>query len=221
LAHPFIVIDVADFSIKIANSAAKGDAFKDGMTCHELNHGHCAPCSSDEHRCVVREVVATRRPVTLEHFHAYDKEEESEHEVHAFPLLNSDGKVVQVIQYCIDITEKKRLEAIADAANLMTNAADAFDHHDNALVSVDVKPISADLVQVLVSDNGCGMSTSERQNLFRPFYTSKPQGTGLGLVIIKKMLARMNSTIRIESSSGWGTTVTMCLPAGEGGHEQD
>ena len=101
--------------------------------------------------------------------------------------------------------------------NLMTNAADAFDHHDNALVNVDVKPISADLVQVLVSDNGRGMGTSERQNLFRPFYTSKPQGTGLGLVIIKKMLARMNSTIRIESSSGWGTTVTMCLPTGEGG----
>ncbi len=342
LAHPFIVIDVADFSIKIANSAAKGDAFKDGMTCHELNHGHTAPCSLDEHRCVVREVVATRRPVTLEHFHAYDKGEESEYEVHAFPLLNGEGKVVQVIQYCIDITEKKRLESIAEAANLMdnvgyifsgirheignpinsvkmalsvlslnletyprpkirefvdrsqaeilrveyllkalknfsmfespqvepvnmsvfmkdfmalvqqdftdkginirlsmaksdlyaqtdhrafhqvmlnlmTNAADAFDHHDNALVNVDVKPISADLVQVLVSDNGRGMGTSERQNLFRPFYTSKPQGTGLGLVIIKKMLARMNSTIRIESSSGWGTTVTMCLPTGEGG----
>ena len=126
MAHPFIVIDVADFSIKIANSAAKGDAFKDGMTCHELNHGHTAPCSLDEHRCVVREVVATCRPVTLEHFHAYDKGEESEYEVHAFPLLNGEGKVVQVIQYCIDITEKKRLESIAEAANLMDNVGYIF-----------------------------------------------------------------------------------------------
>ena len=98
--------------------------------------------------------------------------------------------------------------------NLMTNAADACEKSDTPRITIDVRHISPDLVQVQVSDNGCGMSTIERENLFRPFHTSKPQGTGLGLVIIKKMLAKMNSTIRIESSQGWGTTVTMSLPAG-------
>lgn len=344
LAHPFIVIDVVDFKIKIANSAAKGNPERGCTTCHELNHGYDKPCSPDEHRCVVREVVASRRPVTLEHFHFYDRGLQTENEVHAFPLFDGDGKVVQVIQYCIDITEKKRLEAIAEAANLMdnlgyifsgirheignpinsvkmalsvlsmnlesyprakirefvdrsqaeilrveyllkalrnfsmfespqvepvnmhtfmetfmalvqqdftdkgvriqlsvadeqicaltdhrafhqvmlnlmTNAADAFDHHDNAQITIEIKMLSGDLVQVRVSDNGRGMSTSEHQNLFRPFFTSKPHGTGLGLVIIKKMLAKMNSTIRIESSSGWGTTVSMCLPAGRDANE--
>jgi PAS domain S-box-containing protein len=342
LAHPFIVIDVADFKIKIANSAAaKSNPARDCATCYELNHGYDQPCSSDEHQCVVREVVASRRPVTLEHFHIKDRGQDTEHEVHAFPLFDGDGKVVQVIQYCIDITEKKRLEAIAEAANLMdnlgyifsgirheignpinsvkmalsvlsmnlesyprpkirefvdrsqaeilrveyllkalrnfsmfespqvesvnmhsfmetfmalvqqdftdkgvriqlsvadekicaltdhrafhqvmlnlmTNAADAFDHHDNAQITIEIMMLSVDLVQVRVCDNGRGMSTSERQNLFRPFFTSKPHGTGLGLVIIKKMLAKMNSTIRIESSSGWGTTVSMYLPSGKG-----
>lgn len=344
LAHPFIVIDVSDFKIKIANSAAKGDPARDCTTCYELNHGYDQPCSPDGHNCVVREVVNTRQPVTLEHFHINDRGGDTEHEVHAFPLFDGDGKVVQVIQYCIDITEKKRLEAIAEAANLMdnlgyifsgirheignpinsvkmalsvlsmnlesyprtkirefvdrsqaeilrveyllkalrnfsmfespqvepvnmhgfmetfmalvqqdftdkgvriqlsvadegicaltdhrafhqvmlnlmTNAADAFDHHDNAQITIEIKKLSVDLVQVRVGDNGRGMSTSERQNLFRPFFTSKPHGTGLGLVIIKKMLAKMNSTIRIESSSGWGTTVSMCLPAGRDDNE--
>lgn len=344
LAHPFIVIDVTDFKIKIANSAAKGNPDRDCSTCYELNHGIDKPCSLDEHHCVVREVVASRRPVTLEHFHNNSKGRDTEHEVHAFPLFDGDGKVVQVIQYCIDITEKKRLEAIAEAANLMdnlgyifsgirheignpinsvkmalsvlsmnlesyprskirefvdrsqaeilrveyllkalrnfsmfespqvepvklygfmekfmalvqqdftdkgvrirlavadeevyaltdhrafhqvmlnlmTNAADAFEDHENAQITIDIKKQSSDLVQVRVSDNGRGMNTTERQNLFRPFYTSKPHGTGLGLVIIKKMLAKMNSTIRIESSSGWGTTVSMSLPAGSAVHD--
>ncbi len=339
LAHPFIVIDVANYRINIANSAAKRLDFKPGMTCHELNHGYGRPCSTDEHRCVVREVAATRRPVTLEHFHIDADEREVEHEVHAFPLFNANGKVVQVIQYCIDITEKKRLESIAEAANLMdnlgyifsgirheignpinsvkmalsvlsmnmdtyprprirefvdrsqaeilrveyllkalrnfsmfespqvepvsmssfmedflalvetdfsekgvhirfsmeddailaltdhrafhqvmlnlmTNAADACEKSETPRIVIDIRHLPPDLVQVQVSDNGCGMSTAERENLFRPFYTSKSHGTGLGLVIIKKMLAKMNSTIRIESNQGWGTTVTMSLPAG-------
>jgi len=103
--------------------------------------------------------------------------------------------------------------------NLLTNAADAFDSQENRRINVDVKRLSEDLIQVQVSDNGRGMSMAERQNLFRPFYTSKPHGTGLGLVIIKKMLAKMKSTIRIESNLGWGTTVIMCLPAHRGLHE--
>jgi PAS domain S-box-containing protein len=345
LAHPFIVIDATDYRIKIANSAAmRGKPIK-GMTCHALNHGYHQPCSTDEHRCVVREVVASRRPVTLDHIHMDDEEQEREHDVHAFPLFDTKGNVVQVIQYCIDITEKKRLEAIAEAANLMdnlgyifsgirheignpinsvkmalsvlsmnldtysrpkirefvdrsqaeilrveyllkalknfsmfespqvepvlmsgfmtqfmalvqqdftdkgvhiqlsmadddiyaltdhrafhqvmlnllTNAADSFEGHDNPHIAIKVKRFSVELVQVQVSDNGRGMSTTEWQNLFRPFYTSKPNGTGLGLVIIKKMLAQMNSTIRIESNLGWGTTVEMCLPAGKCAHER-
>ena len=97
--------------------------------------------------------------------------------------------------------------------NLMTNAADACEKSETPRIVIDIQNRPPDLVQVQVSDNGCGMSTAERENLFRPFYTSKPQGTGLGLVIIKKMLAKMNSTISIESNQGWGTTVTMALPA--------
>lgn len=343
LAHPFMVIGAADYTVKIANSAARRASLQEGVTCHELNHGEKQPCSRKERRCVVREVVDTGAPVSLEHIHSIGKRE-VEHEVHAFPLFDDHGSVVQVIQYCIDITEKKRLESIAEAANLMdnlgyifsgirheignpinsvkmalsvlcmnlenyprsrikelvdraqteilrveyllkalknfsmferpevvpvnmrrfmsnfmglvqndfaeqgiqiqlaveedditartdhrafhqvmlnllTNAADAFDGHDNPQIAIDVKRPSPDLVRVQVSDNGRGMSTSERRNLFRPFYTSKPHGTGLGLVIIKKMLAKMNSSIHIESNRGWGTTVEMCLPAGKRDHE--
>jgi signal transduction histidine kinase len=69
-------------------------------------------------------------------------------------------------------------------------------------------------VRVQVRDNGCGMTQEEQKNLFRPFFTSKPQGTGLGLVIVKKMLSKMNSTISIQSSPLEGTNVIMTLPEG-------
>ena len=69
-------------------------------------------------------------------------------------------------------------------------------------------------VRIRVRDNGCGMSQEEQKNLFRPFFTSKPQGTGLGLVIVKKMVSKMNGTINIASSPLAGTTVTMTLPEG-------
>jgi signal transduction histidine kinase len=51
-----------------------------------------------------------------------------------------------------------------------------------------------------------------------PFYTTKAKGTGLGLVIVRKMLAKMNGTIDIQSRTGEGTTVTITLP--EDSHEE-
>jgi signal transduction histidine kinase len=52
------------------------------------------------------------------------------------------------------------------------------------------------------------------KDLFRPFYTTKTTGTGLGLVIVKKMITRMNGTIDIESGKDCGTVVTVSLPEG-------
>ena len=62
----------------------------------------------------------------LEHVHEDENGNQSKEEVHAFPLFDDKGRVTQVIQYCIDITEKKRLEAVAEAANLMENLGFIF-----------------------------------------------------------------------------------------------
>ncbi|MBI5896005.1 MAG: response regulator [Desulfobacterales bacterium] len=98
--------------------------------------------------------------------------------------------------------------------NLLTNAADALEKIEDPRIEIVVQPLHG-AVQVQVIDNGCGLSESEQRNLFRPFYTSKSKGTGLGLVIVRKMLAKMNGAIRIDSSHGLGTTVTMTLPGEE------
>ena len=126
LAHPFMVIDARDYVVKIANAAARKNQSGQDATCYALNHGLEVPCSQLGHDCPLEEVIRTRGSVHLEHNHLIGSGKESEFEVHAFPLFDDTGEVKQVIQYCIDITEKKRLEAIAEAVNLMDNLGFIF-----------------------------------------------------------------------------------------------
>ncbi len=95
--------------------------------------------------------------------------------------------------------------------NLMANAADALSNVSDPRIKISMLPVN-DWVEITVDDNGCGIPEQELENLFKPFFTSKHKGAGLGLVIVKKMLAKMNSTIHIESRQNIGTRVTVSIP---------
>ena len=101
--------------------------------------------------------------------------------------------------------------------NLMTNASDAVADSKHPKIVLGVFR-SGGMVNIQVEDNGCGIPEDKRKDLFKPFYTTKAKGTGLGLVIVKKMLTKMNGTIELESRQGMGTTVMISLP--ERKHEQ-
>jgi len=98
--------------------------------------------------------------------------------------------------------------------NLLTNAADALNGRQNPKVSITTSKLD-NTIQIRLEDNGCGISGEKIKDLFKPFYTSKAQGTGLGLVIVKKVLAKMNGTIEISSHKDVGTVVDIYLPASE------
>jgi signal transduction histidine kinase len=70
------------------------------------------------------------------------------------------------------------------------------------------------MVRIRVQDNGCGIAEEKLSDIYKPFYTTKQHGTGLGLVIVKKMLARMQGTIDITSRKDEGTTVEIAIPSG-------
>lgn len=95
--------------------------------------------------------------------------------------------------------------------NLITNAADALNGGHKPQIIVSARQ-AGNRVEIKVDDNGKGISEADQQNLFKPFFTKKATGTGLGLVIVKKMLLAMNGKIGIESYQGMGTTVTLTLP---------
>jgi signal transduction histidine kinase len=98
--------------------------------------------------------------------------------------------------------------------NLLTNAADAVEGRESPRIIVGISR-SPPWVKIKVDDNGSGILEFDKKNLFKPFFTSKAKGSGLGLVIVKKMLLKMNGTITIESAANFGTTVTLTLPEGE------
>ncbi|MBU1565244.1 MAG: response regulator [Proteobacteria bacterium] len=95
--------------------------------------------------------------------------------------------------------------------NLITNAADALSDCQNPQIIVSAGE-SPNGIEIKVDDNGKGISEADQQNLFKPFFTSKAAGTGLGLVIVQKMLLAMNGRISVESYQGMGTTVIITLP---------
>jgi len=68
-------------------------------------------------------------------------------------------------------------------------------------------------VQIEIADTGRGMSSREMNRLFQPFFSKSPGGTGLGLVIVKKIIEDHHGYIEIDSTEGIGTTVTVTLPA--------
>lgn len=84
--------------------------------------------------------------------------------------------------------------------NLFQNALEAVDSKENGgLVKVRVHEQEKKVI-VTVSDNGPGMPTHIRENLFSPFNTSKEKGLGLGLVIVKEIVTDYGGTISAENS---------------------
>ncbi|HSR36788.1 MAG TPA: diguanylate cyclase, partial [Desulfurivibrionaceae bacterium] len=79
-------------------------------TCHALTHNREKPCTGEEHPCPLKQVKASGSPVVMEHVHQNAAGESCVVEVHGYPIFDGDGRVVQMIETSIDITERRRME---------------------------------------------------------------------------------------------------------------
>jgi PAS domain S-box-containing protein len=111
LTHPFYVVDAQDYTIHMANSAAQMEGLTGRATCYALTHGRDAPCETDDHPCPLEQIKRTKGPVMVEHLHTAPDGSLRNVEVHGYPLLDADGKVTRVIEYALDVTERKHMEA--------------------------------------------------------------------------------------------------------------
>jgi len=101
--------------------------------------------------------------------------------------------------------------------NFVSNAIDAciFDDNINKKHEVHVSTGLGDPETLLVkiSDNGAGMSESVKKKLFSSFFSTKgAKGTGLGLLVTRKLIEEHNGSIEVDSEFAIGTTFTMKLP---------
>ena len=68
--------------------------------------------------------------------------------------------------------------------------------------------------KIIVADNGCGMTAQQTEQIFFPFVTYKPGGTGLGLAVTRQIIEAHHGTLRVESVPGEGTIFYILLPLG-------
>ncbi len=140
LDHPFYVVDVNDYSIVLANKAAQ-NLVDDGVitTCHVLSHRSDAPCKTESDPCPLNEIRITGKSATVEHTH-FDKDGNPFFaEVHGYPIFNEEGEVVQMIEYSLDITERKIAEAALLDAKNKTDAILAAS--TNGIITINEKGI--------------------------------------------------------------------------------
>jgi len=148
LGHPFYVIDAHDYTIKLANSMARMGSISEGLTCHSFSHRQDRPCEGPENTCPLEEVKKTKQPMIVEHTH-YDKNDNiKEAEVRAYPVINEQGDVVKVIEYCLDITERKKAE---EALRRQSELLDSIRSAQSLFITGDdPKPVFEALLKTLV-----------------------------------------------------------------------
>ncbi|MNZ39641.1 Sensor protein ZraS [compost metagenome] len=91
--------------------------------------------------------------------------------------------------------------------SLLSNAVEAMD--GGGTLTIQIEPRDAQRVSVRVSDTGKGMSEEERTMAFRPFFTTKQGGLGVGLVLVERIMERFGGAVTLDSSEGEGTTVRL------------
>lgn len=93
--------------------------------------------------------------------------------------------------------------------NLVMNALDAMP--DGGVLTFRAG-LMEEVLLIKVSDTGVGIPEVEMNNLFRPFYTTKGEGSGLGLAFCKRAVDDHGGTIQVESEIGVGTTFIIMIP---------
>jgi signal transduction histidine kinase len=95
--------------------------------------------------------------------------------------------------------------------NIVSNAAQATDH---GTITIRTRVEDNEAV-IELTDTGCGIKDEDIRNIFNPFFTTKTQGTGLGLAVTHKIVQEHNGKIKVESVWGGGTAFKIYLPLEE------
>jgi C4-dicarboxylate-specific signal transduction histidine kinase len=131
--------------------------------------------------------------------------------VHEKDLEENGVKMEMYIEASISsLVDERALHQVF--LNLLTNSVNALQKTLTPLISIHLLRKDSHFAQIIFRDNGCGVPDQVRKQLFKPFFTTRAKGTGLGLTIVKKMLTSMNCTVSIEGETGKGTSIIITLP---------
>ncbi|WLH14955.1 HAMP domain-containing sensor histidine kinase [Pseudomonas hefeiensis] len=99
--------------------------------------------------------------------------------------------------------------------SLFANALEAMPK--GGTLSVDIEQPRSGLVRMTVSDTGKGMSKQQQQMVFKPFFTTKQGGLGVGLALVKRIMERFEGSVELTSQEQEGTRVSLNFIVATGG----
>lgn len=112
--------------------------------------------------------------------------------------------------------EPETLEIAADIdlldqalINLLRNAIEALRDAPGGRITLGARQEAGGRLALWVADNGPGIAPEQREKVFVPFYTTKRQGSGVGLSLVRQIVAVHNGTVVIGDTDGGGATITM------------
>jgi signal transduction histidine kinase len=147
-----------------------------------------------------------------------------------FSNFNINNVLNKVIEFILPKAQLKGIEIITELddreiyingdmdsieqvfLNLLENAIQAIERDKGYIWIKSMR--SNDSVKIIIRDDGCGISDENKANLFKPFFTTKASGSGIGLAFCKDVLKAHRGDIIAESQEGEGTSFTITLPLG-------
>jgi PAS domain S-box-containing protein len=148
--------------------------------------------------------------------------------LHLGPFLEGEISILRDSEICrevrVDVSvegdpvvraDREKLRQVL--VNLIKNSLEAMEKRGNILVKAAQG--SEGHVEITVEDDGKGIPEDKVEDLFQPFFTTKPGGTGLGLPLCRKIVGDHGGDMTMRPRPGGGTIVTIRLPLEEEGEE--
>ncbi len=136
-----------------------------------------------------------------------------EHAITTARLQSTDGPVKIEFHAAPDlppvIVDPDEMQKVV--LNLLLNAMQAVSDYGHVLITATFE-LQDQTIKLSVTDNGQGIPPESLDKIFRPFYTTKKKGTGLGLATCHRIITAYGGTISVESEIGQGSTFTVTLP---------
>ena len=126
---------------------------------------------------------------------------------------------IKGVKLVYDITDDEKMVKIDDTQikhvvlNIAKNAIEAMSECYSPALTIRTRlKKETERMQLVIEDNGKGMSQEEKLKIGTPFFTTKKSGTGLGLSVCHRIIGEHNGYITVESELGKGTRFTISLP---------
>lgn len=131
------------------------------------------------------------------------------------PELSARGiRVVLDIAEALPILDLDPIQMHQVFHNILRNAAQAMPNQGDGCITVRIYCNDFEM-KILIADNGAGISPEQMGTMFEPYRSKKEGGTGLGLLIVRRIIREHGGEMEIESREGHGTKVSLFLPLTE------